>query len=429
MEKPENNEYSEHDIKYDLKRAPSYILGSLKWFSLALVVGAVCGSAGAAFRYAIEAVTEFRLNNYGIIFFLPLGALAITLIYRLLKQDNIDGTNFVISSIRKDGKVPFRMAPAIMFGTVATHFLGGSAGREGAALQLGGSLGSTLGKLFRLDSKDRQVMVLAGMGAVFSALFGTPLTAVVFVLEVISVGIIHYSALVPCIVASVASYYLTSLIGLEPEKFILQEIPSLDWPPLLLSLVMGVACAVLSIGFCLLIEKTREGAKRLIKNDYLRAAVGGTLILLLTIAVGTTDYNGVGSHVINKAISDGQANPEAFALKLLFTAITLAVGFRGGEIVPTFFVGATFGCVFGGLIGLNPSFAAALGLVGLFCGVTNSPIASLILSVELFGAEGLPYFAIVCALSYTLSGYFSLYKSQIIVYDKLKSAFVNKKTH
>lgn len=429
MEKPEINENNGHNLKNDIKRAPSYVLASLKWVSLALVVGAVCGAAGGAFRYAIEAVTEFRLNNFGIIFFLPLGALAITFVYRLLRQDNIDGTNFVISSIRKDGGVPFRMAPAIMFGTVATHFLGGSAGREGAALQLGGSLGSTLGRLFRLDQKDRQVMVLSGMAAVFSALFGTPLTAVIFVMEVISVGIIHYSALVPCIVASVASFYLTSLAGLEPEKFHVREIPQLDWKPLLLSFAMGIACAVMSIVFCLAIEKTRESAKKLVKNDYLRAAIGGTVILLLTLATGTTDYNGVGSHVIEKAISDGQAAPEAFVLKLLFTAVTLAVGFRGGEIVPTFFVGATFGCVFGGLIGLNPSFAAALGLVGLFCGVTNSPIASLILSVELFGAEGLPYFAIVCALSFMLSGYFSLYKSQIIVYDKLKSAFVNKKTH
>ena len=427
MEKPELN--TNHNIRNDIRRAPFYILGSLKWFMLALVVGGVCGGVGAGFRYAIEAVTDFRSTHFGIVFFLPLGGLVITVVYRLLRQDNVDGTNFVISSIRKDGEVPFRMAPAIMFGTVATHFLGGSAGREGAALQLGGSLGSTLGRIFRLDPKDRQVMVLAGMGAVFSALFGTPLTAVIFVMEVISVGIIHYSALVPCIVASVASFYLTTLMGLEPESFKGVPVPEIDWQPLLLSLVMGVMCALLSIGFCIAIEKTRDLAKKFIKNDYLRVVVGGTIILLLTLALNTTDYNGVGSHIIERAISEGQAKPEAFVLKLIFTAVTLAVGFRGGEIVPTFFVGATFGCVFGGLIGLDPSFSAALGLVGLFCGVTNSPIASLMLSVELFGAEGLPYFAIVCGLSFMLSGYFSLYKSQIIVYDKLRSVFVNMKTH
>ena len=414
--------------KDEAKKASKYVVTFLKWLLLSAVIAAVCGGIGCIFHMLIEKATELREEYDFILYFLPVGGVVIVAIYHLLKQEKIDGTDYVIRSIRSDGKVPFSMAPGIMAGTVLTHLLGGSAGREGAALQLGGSLGSSLGKLFRLDEKDMQVVVLCGMSAVFTALFGTPLTAVIFVLEVVSVGAIYYSAIVPCVFSSILAYFLTLLLKIEPINYTLELVPEIEAVSLLQALGLGIVFAVASILLCICFSKGHEALHKLIKNDYIRIIAGGAAVVLLTLLLGTHDYNGAGMGVVDNAILNGTARPEAFILKILFTVITLGCGFKGGEIVPTFFVGATLGCTVAPLIGMDPGFGAALGLVGVFCGATNAPLASIMLSIELFGVQGLPFFAVVCSVCFMLSGYFSLYKSQIIVYDKLKVVLVNRNT-
>ncbi len=414
-------------IVVKIKRIGKYITVFLKWLLLSIITALVCGGAGCLFHMLIEIATDFRSEHNFIIWFLPVGGVVIVFLYHIFKLEKIGGTNYVINSIRKDGKVPFTMAPGILTGTVLTHLLGGSAGREGAALQLGGSLGSSLGRIFKLDDKDMHVIVLCGMSAVFTALFGTPLTAVVFVMEVISVGVIYDSAIMPCVFSSVFTYYITLILNIHPVNYILNNIPTISPVSLIQSIALGVIFAVVSIFLCVSFSKGEALLEKVIRNDYIRAAAGGLAIALLTLLFGT-DYNGSGMGIVNNAILNGIARPEAFLLKLLFTVITLGCGFKGGEIVPTFFVGATLGCTIAPLIGMDPGFGAALGLVGVFCGATNAPIASMMLSIELFGVEGLPYFIIVCSASYMLSGYFSLYKSQIIVYDKLKAVFINRNT-
>lgn len=414
-------------ILVKLKRMGKYITVFLKWLMLSIITALVCGGAGCLFHMLIELATDFRSEHNFIIWFLPVGGVVIVFLYHIFKLEKIGGTNYVINSIRKDGKVPFTMAPGILTGTVLTHLLGGSAGREGAALQLGGSLGSSLGRIFKLDDKDMHVIVLCGMSAVFTALFGTPLTAVVFVMEVISVGVIYDSAIMPCVFSSVFTYYITLILNIHPVNYILNNIPAISPVSLIQSIALGVIFAVASIFLCVSFSKGEALLEKVIKNDYIRAAAGGLAIALLTLLFGT-DYNGSGMGIVDNAILNGTARPEAFLLKLLFTVITLGCGFKGGEIVPTFFVGATLGCTIAPLIGMDPGFGAALGLVGVFCGATNAPIASMLLSIELFGVEGLPYFIIICSASYMLSGYFSLYKSQIIVYDKLKAVFINRNT-
>lgn len=414
-------------ILVKLKRMGKYITVFLKWLMLSIITALVCGGAGCLFHMLIELATDFRSEHNFIIWFLPVGGVVIVFLYHIFKLEKIGGTNYVINSIRKDGKVPFTMAPGILTGTVLTHLLGGSAGREGAALQLGGSLGSSLGRIFKLDDKDMHVIVLCGMSAVFTALFGTPLTAVVFVMEVISVGVIYDSAIMPCVFSSVFTYYITLILNIHPVNYILNNIPAISPVSLIQSIALGVIFAVASIFLCVSFSKGEALLEKVIKNDYIRAAAGGLAIALLTLLFGT-DYNGSGMGIVDNAILNGTARPEAFLLKLLFTVITLGCGFKGGEIVPTFFVGATLGCTIAPLIGMDPGFGAALGLVGVFCGATNAPIASMMLSIELFGVEGLPYFIIICSASYMLSGYFSLYKSQIIVYDKLKAVFINRNT-
>lgn len=414
-------------IVVKIKRIGKYITVFLKWLLLSIITALVCGGAGCLFHMLIEIATDFRSEHNFIIWFLPVGGVVIVFLYHIFKLEKIGGTNYVINSIRKDGKVPFTMAPGILTGTVLTHLLGGSAGREGAALQLGGSLGSSLGRIFKLDDKDMHVIVLCGMSAVFTALFGTPLTAVVFVMEVISVGVIYDSAIMPCVFSSVFTYYITLILNIHPVNYILNNIPAISPVSLIQSIALGVIFAVASIFLCVSFSKGEALLEKVIKNDYIRAAAGGLAIALLTLLFGT-DYNGSGMGIVDNAILNGTARPEAFLLKLLFTVITLGCGFKGGEIVPTFFVGATLGCTIAPLIGMDPGFGAALGLVGVFCGATNAPIASMLLSIELFDVEGLPYFIIICSASYMLSGYFSLYKSQIIVYDKLKAVFINRNT-
>lgn len=412
-----------------IDRTKRYAKTFIKWLICSAIIGISCGAVGTAFHYSVEYVTQFRSEHRWIIFLLPAAGLLIVFLYRAggIKHDK--GTNLVIGSIRNpEYNVPFRMAPLIFITTVITHLFGGSAGREGAALQIGGSLGASIGKLIKMDDSDKHIMTLCGMSAVFAALFGTPVTAALFSVEVISIGILYYSALVPCILSATISYAITEKFHITPTYFILNQVPEMSLATGIRVIILSVAAAVLSILFCMSMQVIGKTFKKYLKNQYLRILVGGVLLVLLTLAVRCNDYNGAGMNIIEQAIH-GTAKPEAFILKLLFTCITIGCGFRGGEIVPSFFIGATFGCTLGGWIGLDPGFGAAMGLVCLFCGVVNCPLASLVLSIELFGASGILLFAIGCSVSYMLSGYYSLYSEQKIIYSKLRPHYVNLYTN
>ena len=412
------------EIIQKLKYIKSYLITFIKWVAIAVATGTCGGIVGSFFHKSVEYVTEIRIANEWIIFALPFGGLIIVYLYKLFKLDSNIGTNLIIDSIRTDGKVPIAMAPLIFVSTVITHLFGGSAGREGAALQLGGSIGSQIGNMLKLDEKDMHAITLCGMSGVFAALFGTPLTATFFAMEVISVGIIYYSSFIPCIVSSIVAYKISLLFGLEPVYFNLKIIPAISASSVIKVTVLGALCAIVSIVFCESLHKTSRFVKKYIKNEYLRIALGGLVIVILTMMLRNTDYNGTGMNIISKAIN-GEAKYEAFFLKIIFTAITISVGYKGGEIVPTFFIGSTFGCVAAKFLGIDPGFGAAIGLVALFCGVVNTLITSIILSIELFGADGVILFSIACGVSYMLSGYYSLYSSQKIVYSKLKAEYIN----
>lgn len=412
-------------VKRKLKSAWNYIQVFVKWVIISGITGVIGGAIGSLFGASLKYANELSASIWWLVFLLPVGGLVIVAIYKLFKLENDPGTNCVIEAIRTEDGVPWAMAPAIFIGTTITHLLGGSAGREGAALQLGGSLGSLVGRVLRLDEKDMHLAVLCGMSGLFSALFGTPVAAAFFALEVISVGVTYYSALVPCLISSIVSFALAVRLGVSPLSFdIAKAVPQLNFVSMAQVIALAAGCAVVSIMFCVAMHKTPKLMKKLIANDYLRAVFGGVVIIALTFAVGCRDYNSAGSHIIGNAIA-GEAKPEAFLLKIIFTAITIGCGYKGGEIVPTLFIGSTFGCVVGAFIGLDPSFGAALGMICLFCGVVNCPLASIILSVEIFGAQGLILFAIGCAVSYMLSGYYGLYSSQKILYSKLKAEYIN----
>lgn len=402
-----------------------YISSFLKWLALAAITGILGGLIGTLFHFVVDKVTDIRTENIWLIYLLPIGGLAIILICRVFKIDSDTGTSSIMKALRENEKIPVAIGPVIFLGTAFTHLLGGSAGREGAALQLGGSIGTVVGRAFKLDNKDMHIIILCGMSSVFAALFGTPLTAAIFALEVVNMGVLFYSALIPTVVSSLVASRVAVLFGIPSVKFDLQ-IPEISFASVGEVLLIGAICAGVSILFCITIGYSKKFMKYILKNDYIRIFAGGAIIVLLTIIIGTKDYNGAGMDIIEGALG-GETKPEAFILKLIFTAITIAAGFRGGEIVPAFFIGSTLGAVIGIIIGVDPGFAAALGLVTLFCGIVNCPIASIFLSIELFGSEGLLLFALACAVAYVLSGSFSIYSEHKLILPKIKDELTNQK--
>ena len=402
----------------------------VKWCLCAVLIGTVVGCVGTLFHYLIKLSAEtFALSHFRMVWLLPLVGVVIVASYKCCGMDNDKGTNMILVSVRSEEKPPIFTAPLIFLSTVLTHLAGGSAGREGAAIQMGGGIGYQVGRLLRLDEKDQKLIIMCGMSAAFSALFGTPVTAAIFSMEVISVGAMYYSALVPSVISALVGYCIAIRLGVEKTFFELSFIPSITIPSVVRVTVLAVLCGLLSIVFCIVMHGTGKLLKKAYPNKYIKILLCSALLINLTYLVGNADYNGAGMALINDAVLSGHTLPQAFALKLLFTAITLGAGFRGGEIVPSFVLGATFGCLVAPVLGISGSFAAAVGMIAVFCGVTNCPITSIILSVEMFGPKGLIFFAVAVATSYMLSGYYGLYMGQKILYSKDKAEFINTSAH
>ena len=414
-------------VRKFMNEARLYAVALGKWLAVAALTGVLCGLIGSAFALSVGYVTRLRSANGWLIYLLPLAGAVIAYVYRALRTEGL-GTDDIIDAVHLGKPLNAKLVPSIFIGTVLTHLCGGSAGREGAALQMGGTIGYWSSRALRLDDRDTRTGTLCGMAAFFSALFGTPLAATMFAIMAISVGELYHAAFIPCFTASLVAYGLSMWLGVAPVRFT-AVIPTLTSSGLLRAAALAALCAWVSALFCALLHSSARHMKKYIPNPWLRAAVGGTIVVALTLICGTTDYNGAGMDVITAAIEQGRVKPEAFALKMLFTAVTLAAGFKGGEVVPCFFVGATFGCAVAPLLGLPASFGAALGLVSVFCGATNCPVASTFLSIELFGGSGLLYFALACGVSYMLSGYGGLYSSQTILYSKLKAQYINVHTN
>lgn len=401
-----------------LGRMAAYLKVFLKWTALSVVTGAVCGAAGAVFHHGVDLADELFAAHGWLLYLLPVAGLALVGIYRLAGVRNDRGTNLVLASLKTGERIPARVVPLIFAGTFLTHLGGGSAGKEGAALQIGAGIADLSSRIFRLDERETRLMTMCGMSGLFSAVFATPVTAALFSLEVSAVGVLRYSALYPCMAAGLTAWAVSSFFHTAGTVM-----PSITLPDGTALVYLGVAALTILCALCsILFLETMHGAgklyKRFLQNPYLRIVVGGVLVILVTLLTGTRDYNGAGMAAAVAAVG-GEAVPWAFLLKILLTALTIEAGFKGGEIVPSFFIGATFGCVVGPLLGLDAGFAAAVGLIAFFCSVVNCPVASLALSVELFGGGGLAFFAMACGLSYLMSGYYTLYAEQKILYSKL----------
>ena len=399
----------------------------VKWLLYSCLIGVVVGLVAVAFHLGIDLAAELRGEHPNIIWLLPLGGMAIVLLYRVCGMEKDRGTNLVLVAVRDAERLKLRTAPLIFLSTILTHLVGGSAGREGAALQLGASLSAYVGRKLRLDELDGRIVVMCGMAAAFSALFGTPLTACVFAIEVVTVGRMYYAAMVPCLLSSYTAALVAHGFGLHAiHGYPVHDALELELTPILQTAALGVLCALLSILFCKAMHAAPKLYARYLPDPLARAAAGGALVLALTLAIGSQTYNGAGDGVIRQLLA-GDTIPEAFLLKILFTALTLGAGFRGGEIVPVLFTGCAFGTWAGPLLGLPHGFSGALGMAAVFCGATNCPLSSILLAFELFGGQGLPLYALCCGVAYMLSGYHGLYSEQKIIYSKFRPEWIDKK--
>ncbi len=389
-----------------------YIRAFAAWVLMSAAVGAVCGVVGGVFALTIEKATHLRASYHWLPYLMPIAGVVIAALYRAMKLPLNLGTDEIIKTVRTQEDVSLKMAPAIFASTALTHLTGGSAGREGAALQLGGSIGVAMSRMAKHINDNHRIFELCGMAALFSALFGTPIAATIFVIEIIEIGKINDRALLPCLVSAFTAKFVANAIGAPAEAFPLAGgLVEISGVTLLQAGGVGTVCGAVATVFCLIMHASGSFFRKILPGDYLRIAMGGVIVTGLALLLGTGDYQGSGMHVILDALQ-GHARPEAFLLKILFTAVTLGMGFKGGEIVPSFFIGATLGCDVAPLLGLNAAVGAGVGIIAMFCGVTNGALASIVLSVELFGAEYLPLFGIAVGTAYALSGQVSLYHAQ-----------------
>lgn len=390
-----------------------------QWIALGSLVGGICGAASAFFLWLLERATEFRTGHEVLVYALPIAGLGIGWIYERFGLPIKGGNNLVIDTIHDEGpEIPLRMAPMVLIGTVLTHLFGGSAGREGTAVQMGASLTDWVSHRLRLDKRVRRQLLAAGVAGGFGSVFGTPIAGTVFGLEFIVLGRIEYDALVPALVASIVGDMTTRALGTVHTHYPAASPVSLT-PLLLLKWVaFATAVALVATVFIELTHGIKKQGEKYFPRLPLRMFVGGVVLVGLWKLVGTSDYLGLGVPTIVRSFHDPKLPVYAFAVKLVFTAITLGAGFLGGEVTPLFFIGAALGSVLARLLGIPLELGAGVGLAAVFAASSNTPLALSIMAAELLGAPAFPHVVIVCVLAYLLAGHRSIYPAQRLLSGK-----------
>lgn len=386
----------------------------LKWLSISCIVGVLSGSASALFLTVLDGVTNYRESNAWIIILLPAAGLVIGLLYYYYGKDVVRGNNLVFDEFYHQKKtIPFKMAPLVFMGTIITHLFGGSAGREGTAVQMGGAIADQFTNLFKLSANERKIILLAGISAGFASVFGTPLAGTLFALEVIVIGNVLYQAFLPTILSAYIAHYTCLAWSVTHTEYKISSISDITVVNILWCLLAGTLFGLTAILFSRSSRLFSKLSERLLPYPPLRPFIGGIIIAIAVWLIGTTKYIGLGIPTILESFNN-PIPPYDFALKILFTAFTLGVGFKGGEVTPLFFIGATLGNALVWFIPLPISLLAGMGFVAVFAGATKTPIACIILGVELFGIDGAAYLALACAMSYFVSGKTGIYESKAI---------------
>lgn len=407
----------------------------IKWTILLIPVSLIVGSLVAFFLWLLDKATQIRWQNEWLLYLLPIAGACIHFLYKLLGKNAEGGNNLIMDEIHQPGGgVPARMAPLVLITTVVTHLFGGSAGREGTAVQIGGSMAHLLGRWFKLSKEDLRIILMTGIAAGFGAVFGTPLTGAIFALEVLAIGRLRYDALIPCLISSLLADIVCSAWGIHHTQYHILFRQSIegsltffhfDFLLLIKVILVGVAFGLSSYLFAELSHAIKFYSNKLISRSWLIPIIGGLIIIVMTLLLGTYDYLGlgviaqnvIGTSIVNAFHING-ATTWSWLWKLLFTAVTLGMGFKGGEVTPLFFIGAALGNTLAVLLGAPVDLFAGLGFIAVFAGATNTPIACTIMGAELFGADHLLYYAIACFTAYYFSGHSGIYHSQRLAVPK-----------
>ncbi|WPJ97636.1 voltage-gated chloride channel family protein [Coraliomargarita algicola] len=417
---------------------PFRIARHVVWWSLLVVPVAVSvGAMVALFLWLLEQATQTRQAHMWLIWLLPLAGVGIYALYRYWGKNSEAGNNLIMDEIHAPGGgIPFRMAPLVLLTTVVTHLFGGSAGREGTAVQMGGSIAEYLGQRFGLSREDRRILLMSGMAAGFGAVFGTPVTGAIFALEVLAIGRIKYDALLPCLIASLLADVTCHAFPIHHTQYHIAYSAkaaigyfSLDLVLLLKVVLAGACFGLASYAFAELSHWLKSTSQALVARKWLIPVIGGLLVLGISVLIGSYDYLGLGVRSpdpegvsIVSAFTAGGAEPFSWFWKLLLTAITLSLGFKGGEVTPLFFIGATLGNSLAMLLGAPVDLLAGLGFIAVFAGATNTPLACTMMGIELFGAENAVYYAVACFVAYYCSGHTGIYQSQRVAVSKFHTS-------
>ncbi|WP_240534757.1 voltage-gated chloride channel family protein [Pedobacter aquae] len=386
----------------------------LKWLFICSIVGALSGTASAWFLMALNWATNFREQHVWIIAFLPLAGMLIIFLYEKLNKEASRGNNLIIEEIHQPKKkISFWMAPLIFIGTVATHLFGGSAGREGSAVQMGAALADETNSWLKLKKRDRRILLMCGVSAGFASLFGTPLAATLFALEVFLIGTIIYEAILPCLLAAVIAYWVCNLWDPGHSHYIIQNIPDLNVLNILIAVLAGILFGLTGRLFANTTHYISSCFKQYIPNMYAQPVIGACMVICFLLIWGDTQYIGLGLDTIENAFHIQQPY-YGFIIKILLTAITLGAGFKGGEVTPLFFIGATLGSALSGILPLPIDLLSGMGFVAVFTAAANTPLACILMGIELFGASSAVYIAISCVVAYLFSGHNGIYGSQKI---------------
>ncbi|QKJ31665.1 voltage-gated chloride channel family protein [Mucilaginibacter mali] len=397
---------------------------------VAVPVAIVIGSMVALFLWLLNWAIQFRFHHTWLLYLLPLAGIGIHLLYKWYGASAEKGNNLIIDEIHQPGAgVPKRMAPLILVTTVITHLFGGSAGREGTAVQIGGSLANLFAGIFKLDAADKQIILTAGIAAGFGAVFGTPLTGTIFALEVLTVGRLKYDALLPCLVAGFVGDYTVAAWGVAHTPYHIDALTGGNlfyghhfyWDVLLLLKTAAAAAlfGLASYTFAKVVHLIKDTFNKWIKISWLIPVCGGLIIIGLTFLIGKPDYLSLGvspeypgAVTIVSAFQQGGADLFSWLWKLIYTAVTLGTGFKGGEVTPLFYIGATLGNTLAGILNAPVSLFAGLGFIAVFSGATKTPLACTIMGMELFGGSFVLYYAVACFVAYLCSGKVGIYSAQ-----------------
>lgn len=410
----------------------------LKWTLLVIPVSLAVGSLVALFLWLLERAIDFRFANLWLLYLLPLAGILIYFLYNYLGKNSEAGNNLIMDEIHEPGGgIPARMAPLVLLTTVITHLFGGSAGREGTAVQIGGSIAQFFARKFNLSKEDVKMLLMTGIAAGFGAVFGTPITGAIFALEVLALGRIKHDALMPCFIASVLADITCTAWGIQHTSYHINFIEKggtflsffhFDFPLLFKVIIAGILFGLAGFLFAEISHTIKNYSNRFIKVKWFIPAIGGLIIIGFAYLLGTQDYLSLGvtnpdksAVTILSSFQEGGATSFSWLWKLLFTAITLGTGFKGGEVTPLFFIGAALGNTIAIQSGAPVDLMAGLGFIAVFAGATNTPIACTMMGVELFGAENVLYYAVACFTAYYFSGHSGVYHSQRIAFSKVNN--------